>query len=176
MSTDMLALIEPVIPALRRYARALLRDVAAADDLVQDCLERAIGRWDQRRADGDARAWMFSILHNLAMTRLRRAAERPTHLALDGVADAHLTVPATQEDTLRVRDLLAALAALPDEQRTVLLLVGVESLSYAETATVLDVPIGTVMSRLSRGRERLARLMSADTVTESAPAHLRRVK
>ena len=68
---DMVALIEPMIPALRRYARALLRDRAAADDLVQDCLERAIGRWHQRRADGDPRTWIFTILHNLAVTRLQ---------------------------------------------------------------------------------------------------------
>src|ERR1700709_7156 len=70
--TDMMRLIEPLIPALRRYARALLRNPTDADDLVQDCLERAVSRWHQRRADGDARTWMFTILHNLAISRFRQ--------------------------------------------------------------------------------------------------------
>ncbi|HQS09340.1 MAG: RNA polymerase subunit sigma [Rhizobiales bacterium 24-66-13] len=172
----MVRLIEPLIPALRRYARALMRERAAADDLVQDCLERAISRWHQRRHENDARAWIFTILHNLAMTRLRRAAQRPVHVALDDVDAAHLSHAASQEDGLRHRDLLAALAQLPDEQRTVLLLVTVEQLSYAETAQVLEVPIGTVMSRLSRARERLVRLMSAEPRAALSPPYLRSVK
>ncbi|GLK74524.1 sigma-70 family RNA polymerase sigma factor [Ancylobacter dichloromethanicus] len=176
MDHEMVRLIEPLIPALRRYARALMRERAAADDLVQDCLERAISRWHQRRPNDDARAWIFTILHNLAMTRLRRSAQRPVHVALDDADAANLSLAAPQEDGLRHRELLAALARLPDEQRTVLLLVTVEELSYAETARVLDVPIGTVMSRLSRARERLARLMSAEPRATLSPPYLRSVK
>lgn len=177
MTTDMVRQIEPLVPALRRYARALLRDRTAADDLVQDCLERAIGRWHQRRDDGDARAWIFTILHNLAMTRLRRTSQAPPHVTFDDAAGLGLSVAGSQEDGMRYRDLLAALQQLPDEQRTVLLLVAVEQLSYADAARVLDIPVGTVMSRLSRARERLLRLMSADTPAAlGTHPHLRRVK
>jgi RNA polymerase sigma factor (sigma-70 family) len=172
---DMVRMIEPLIPALRRYARALLRDHAAADDLVQDCLERAIGRWHQRRADGDPRTWMFSILHNLAMTRLHRTASRPLHVELEDANEAGLAVSARQEDGLRYHDLLAKLAQLPDEQRTVLLLVTVEELSYAETAKVLDIPVGTVMSRLSRARERLLSMMSDEARRHPRRPYLRSV-
>lgn len=176
MTHEMVRLIEPHIPALRRYARALMRERAAADDLVQDCLERAISRWHQRRLEDDARAWIFTILHNLAMTRLRRASQRPVHVGLDDADAANLASAARQEDGLRHRDLLNALAQLPDEQRTVLLLVTVEELSYAETARVLDVPIGTVMSRLSRARARLVKLMSAEPRATLSPPYLRSVK
>jgi RNA polymerase sigma-70 factor (ECF subfamily) len=172
---DMVHLIEPLIPALRRYARALLRDRSAADDLVQDCLERAIGRWHQRRADGDPRTWMFSILHNLAMTRLHRAASRPQHIGLDEMDACGLAVSARQEDRLRYQDLLAKVAQLPDEQRTVLLLVSVEELSYAETARVLEIPVGTVMSRLSRARERLLSMVSDEARPRPGRPHLRSV-
>jgi len=173
---DMIRVIEPLIPALRRYARALLRDRSAADDLVQDCLERAIGRWHQRRADGDPRTWMFAILHNLAMTRLHRAAGRPPHIGIEEVGEAGLAVSARQEDLLRYQDLLAKVAQLPDEQRTVLLLVTVEELSYAETAKVLDIPVGTVMSRLSRARERLLGMMAGVARPQSGRPYLRSVK
>jgi RNA polymerase sigma factor (sigma-70 family) len=173
---DMIRVIELLIPALRRYARALLRDRAAADDLVQDCLERAIGRWHQRRADGDPRTWMFAILHNLAMTRLHRAAGRPAHIGIDEADEAGLAVSARQEDRLRYQDLLGKVARLPDEQRTVLLLVTVEELSYAETAKVLDIPVGTVMSRLSRARERLLGMMSDIARPRPGRPYLRSVK
>lgn len=176
MDHEMVCLIEPLIPALRRYARALMRERAAADDLVQDCLERAISRWHQRREEDDARAWIFTILHNLAMTRLRRATQRPVYVALDEVEAVNLSFAAQQEDGLRHRDLLDALAQLPEEQRTVLLLVTVEELSYADAARVLDIPIGTVMSRLSRARERLSRLMSAEPRATLSPPYLRSVK
>lgn len=175
MSTDMVRSIEPVIPALRRYARALLRDRSAADDLVQDCLERAVSRWHQRRNEDDVRPWIFAILHNLAMTRLRRASRLPVHVALQDVGGTPLVLEAPQEDRLRYRDLLSGLSKLSEDQRTVLLLVTVEELSYAEAARVLGVPIGTVMSRLSRARERLFRLMSADPAAEPRPT-LRSVK
>ncbi|MET0969604.1 MAG: sigma-70 family RNA polymerase sigma factor, partial [Tardiphaga sp.] len=118
---DMLPLIEPLIPALRRYARSLLRDRSAADDLVQDCLERAVANWGQRR-DANPRSWMFAILHNLAMTRLRSNASKPRHVAIEDAAEDIFARAPSQEDGLRYRELLAALARLPEEQRAVLLL------------------------------------------------------
>jgi RNA polymerase sigma factor (sigma-70 family) len=173
---DMMLLIEPLVPSMRRYARALLHESAAADDLVQDCLERVISHWHQRRADGDARAWVFSILHNLAMNRFRQQKRRGLHVMLNDVDAAALAQPATQEDGLRHDDLRKGLAALPDEQRSVLLLVAVEDLSYAEAAKVLHIPLGTVMSRLARAREKLRRSMEGEDVTSLQSPHLRRVK
>ncbi|PXA96532.1 RNA polymerase subunit sigma [Nostoc sp. 3335mG] len=170
---DMILLIEPVIPRLRRYARVLLRDRAAADDLVQDCLERAVERWHQRRGEGDPRTWMFAILHNLAMNQLRQRARRGTAVALDEASDAALARPAEQEVGLHQRDILASLDRLPDEQRAVILLVTIEEMSYADAAETLGVPVGTVMSRLSRARARLREALSG----EAAPVvHLRSVK
>jgi len=175
--SDMLQLVEPLIPALRRYARSLMRDPSAADDLVQDCLERAVGRWHQRRADGDAKTWVFAILHNLAINRLRQTQRRGRHIAIEDADEGAVARPPTQEDALRHRDLVRALGDLPEEQRSVVLLVSVEDLSYGEAAKVLDIPIGTVMSRLARAREKLRRAMEGG---EEQPArhgaHLRRVK
>jgi len=184
--SDMLVLIEPQIPALRRYARGLTRDRAAADDLVQDCLERAISRWHQRRQDSSTRAWLFSILHNLAMGELRRTQDA-RQLAIEDAEESSLARPGEQPARLEHRDLLRGLEQLSEAHRSVLLLVGVEDLSYAETAHVLEVPIGTVMSRLSRAREKLAQLMEGGAVQEDPvqgdavrgpvrESHLRRIK
>lgn len=167
---DVARLIEPQIPALRRYAFALTRDHHLADDLVQDCLERAIGRWYLRRPDGDVRAWLLAILHNVFVSGLRRGRARPHHLSLDG-DDAGPDVPGGQDGALLGRDILRALEALSADQRAVLLLVGVEGLSYEAASGVLGVPIGTVMSRLSRAREAMRRHMEGDR-----PVALRRVK
>ena len=140
------------LPRLRRYARALVGDRAAADDLVQDTLERAWTRIAQWRAGSDLRAWLFSIMHNLRVDQLRRPG-----LAIRAIDDADFAVPtrATQSAGLEIIDLEAALAQLPEEQRTVLLLVALEEMRYEEVAATLAIPVGTVMSRLSRGRERL---------------------
>ena len=170
---DMLAQVEPLIPALRRYARALMRNRAAADDLVQDCLERAVSRWHQRR-DGSVRAWLFTILHNLAVTQFRQAAARGRHMPIDDASEQELVSAAAQEQGLIFQDVLGKLAKLPEEQRAVLLLVAVEDLSYADAATVLNVPVGTVMSRLSRARERLQQEM--DGVAPGNVVALRSVK
>jgi RNA polymerase sigma-70 factor (ECF subfamily) len=151
---DMLRQVEPLIPALRRYARALVRNPAAADDLVQDCLERAVSRWHQRR-DADARAWLFTILHHLAINQFRRTAVRGTHVTIDETNENDFGQDAVQEQKLMYQDVLTKLARLPEDQRAVLLLVAVEDLSYSDAAKVLGVPIGTVMSRLSRAREKL---------------------
>ncbi|WP_024507797.1 sigma-70 family RNA polymerase sigma factor [Bradyrhizobium sp. ARR65] len=151
---DMLLQVEPLIPALRRYARALTRNRTSADDLVQDCLERAVSRWYQRR-DGDVRAWLFTILHNLAVNQFRQAATRGKHVPIDEALEDNFGEPAAQEQKLVYQDVLNKLAKIPEDQRAVLLLVAVEDLSYAEAAKVLGIPVGTVMSRLSRARERL---------------------
>jgi RNA polymerase sigma factor (sigma-70 family) len=151
---DMLLEVEPLIPALRRYARALVRHRANADDLVQDCLERAVSRWRQRR-DGDVRPWLFAILHNLAVDQFRRATTRGNQLPIDVAREDNFAEAAVQEQKLMCQDVLTKLARLPEDQRAVLLLVAVEDLSYAQTAKVLNIPVGTVMSRLARARERL---------------------
>ena len=158
------ALIEAHIPGLRRFARALLRgDREGADDLVQDCLERALSRWHLRRAEGDLRGWLYTILYNRFLSDLQRRKRRGPHETLTEAAEAELPlVGGGQVEALEHRDLLRAFARLPEEQRSVLVLVGVEDLSYDEAARVLAVPIGTVMSRLSRGRERLRQFLSGD--------------
>jgi RNA polymerase sigma factor (sigma-70 family) len=162
-------LIEPLIPALRRYAYALLRDHAAADDLVQDTLERALLHWASRRNDGNLRAWLFTILRNLHIGSHRQARRRGTAVALE---DSDLPETAAQQDiVLETQDVLAALDQLPEEQKSLLLLIGVEDFSYDEAARILDLPIGTVMSRLSRARRRLRSIIEGDRVTL-----LRRVK
>jgi RNA polymerase sigma factor (sigma-70 family) len=167
---DMLRIIEPMIPALRRYARALVRNHAAADDLVQDCLERAVSRWHQRRGGEDARPWMFTILHNLAVNHFRKAAVRRAHIPIDEVDQNDLKLPAVQEQKLLYRDVVLRLAGLPDEQRSVLLLVAVEDLSYGDAARVLGVPVGTIMSRLSRARERLQQSVEGEANAASQKA------
>ncbi|WP_020179912.1 sigma-70 family RNA polymerase sigma factor [Methylopila sp. M107] len=163
------ALLEPLIPSLRRYAYALTRDHGAADDLVQDTLERALSRWYLRRRDGDLRAWLFTIERNLYVSGLRRRRSRGVEVALDDAAEP--AVDGGQESSVGMRDLLAALDQLPEDHKSILLLVGVEDLTYEEAAGVLDVPIGTVMSRLSRGRQRLRTLLETGRTTL-----LRRVK
>lgn len=153
------AIITEQIPALRRYARALIGDRTHADDLVQETLERAWGKLHMWRRGSDMRAWMFSIMHNTFINQIRK--NKIDTVSLD---DDALAVPtrATQEDTLQMRDLSAAIAKLPHEYREVILLIGLEQMSYEETAKVLGIPLGTVMSRLSRGRERLRSMMSGE--------------
>ena len=148
------------IPRLRRYARALTGDASAADDLVQDALERALLKQSLWREGTDLRAWLFTVMHNIFINQVRSAAANRLvpidDVAADAFADAH---PLQAPDRLEIRDLDVALQALPEEQRAVVLLVGLEQMTYEEAARVLEVPIGTVMSRLSRGRERLRRLL-----------------
>ena len=150
------------IPRLRRYARALLGDRAAADDLVQDTLERAWSRLSQWRVGSNLRAWLFGIMHNLRVDQLRR----PT-LVAQSMDDENFELPtrATQTDAMEVGDLEAALRQLPDEQREILLLVAVEEMSYTDISATLGIPIGTVMSRLSRGRERLRLILDGQMST-----------
>jgi RNA polymerase sigma factor (sigma-70 family) len=163
------ALLEPLIPSLRRYAYALMRDHDAADDLVQDTLERALSRWYLRRDDGDVRAWLFTILRNLHVSAHRTAKRRGPHVPID---DTPLPgMAASQDSLLEARDVLSALDQLPEEQKSLLLLVGVEDFSYDAAARILGLPIGTVMSRLSRARQKLRSILDMGRATL-----LRRVK
>jgi RNA polymerase sigma-70 factor (ECF subfamily) len=142
------------IPHLRRYALALLGDAERADDLVQDCLERAWSRFHLFREDGNLRAWLFTIMHNLNANNARRASRRPRTVPYDH--DRHaVPIAGSQEDRVAVAALSRALDEIPVEQREVVLLVGLEQMTYEEVARVLDIPVGTVMSRLHRGRARL---------------------
>lgn len=162
--------IAALIPRLRRYARALLGDPGAADDLVQDTLERAWRKAALWRPGTDLRAWLFAIMHNLFVNQVRaRTKDREISLEEAGL---ERTASADASSGTQLLDLASALARLPPEQREVLLLVGLEELTYREVAHVLGVPIGTVMSRLARGRERLRRLMNGE---DGAPS-LRVVK
>jgi RNA polymerase sigma-70 factor (ECF subfamily) len=147
--------IVDLIPRLRRYARALVGDRSAADDLVQDTLERAWSKFHLYRDGTDLRAWLFTVMHNVHVNRVR--AQRPTDALTEDMPG--MVERAAQGDSLMVRDLDRALARLPEEQREVLLLVALEDMSYDEAARTLGIPIGTVMSRLSRARERLRATM-----------------
>ncbi|MYN14517.1 sigma-70 family RNA polymerase sigma factor [Pusillimonas sp. TS35] len=180
MSDEIAAQITACIPSLRRYARGLTGDRDLADDLVQDTLERAWSGYSRWRRRGPLRAWMFSIMHNQFIDHAR-ARQRQVELDTGGDLPDGWVRP-TQSDALELRDLDALLIRLGPELRAVILLVAVESFSYKEAAQVLDVPIGTVMSRLSRARQRLAALMDAEpqagaTLAAAAQTHmLRRVK
>ena len=170
--------IEAEIPRLRRYARALTRDVVAADDLVQDCLARALGKLHLWQEGTDLRAWLFTILHNQYVNQVRRAVREGAVVGLSET-EPMLTRAPHQGKRLELRDLERAIAKLPEEQRSVILLVGLEGMRYEEVAEILDVPVGTVRSRLSRGREALRRLMGIvpDRAAEAImaePAALRR--
>ena len=151
-------LLEKEIPRLRRYARALTRDGIRADDLVQSCLVRALAKSHLWQPGTDLRAWLFTILHNQHVNDVRRSVREGINIPVEDVAPL-LTVQSTQGASLQLRDLDRALERLPEEQRQVLLLVGLEGMRYEEVAMVLDVPVGTVRSRLSRGRDMLRRLM-----------------
>jgi RNA polymerase sigma-70 factor, ECF subfamily len=156
--------IEAQIPRLRRYARALTRDVMRADDLVQSCLTRALAKQHLWQPGTDLRAWLFTILHNQHVNDVRRSMREGVSVAIEEIPS--ISVPPDAMASLELRDLEAAIAKLAPEQRQVILLVGLEGMQYEEVAVILGVPIGTVRSRLSRGREQLRRLMGID---ENAP-------
>jgi RNA polymerase sigma-70 factor (ECF subfamily) len=149
-------LVVPYIPNLRRYARALVGDRHSADDLVQDTLERAVRKFHLWRP-GDLRAWLFSIMHNVFVNQLKSRKVSPSAEVDESFIGA--TTPGWVTD---VRDLERGLALLSAEQREVVLMVGLEDMSYGDVSRSLGVPIGTVMSRLSRGREKLRRHMDGE--------------
>ena len=152
--------IVELIPRLRRYARALVGDRARADDLVQDTLERALVKFHLWRRGSDLRAWLFTVMHNVHVNQVRASRD---HAMLDDDGDEMAVAP-TQGAALEIRDLERALALIPSEQREVLLLIALEDMSYAEVANALGIPIGTVMSRLSRARERQRGMMYGGAV------------
>ncbi|TCS63615.1 sigma-70 family RNA polymerase sigma factor [Varunaivibrio sulfuroxidans] len=161
------------LPRVRRYARALLSgDIHRADDLVQQSLERALEKLHLFRRDSNLRAWLLSIVHNVHLNNHRREKNRPTD-AWDEALDDTVAATENSEHGVIIRDIERALAALSLDQREVVVLVGLEGMDYKEVSEILDIPMGTVMSRLSRGRERLRILMEGDT--RHAPA-LRRIK
>jgi len=163
--------LEVHIASLRRYARSLLRNRVDADDLVQEALARAVSRADSFQAGTNLRAWLFTILHNVHVNQIRSRASRPDEVPVDAV-EHRLTTPARQEERVEVREMMRLVDELPEEQRQVLMLVALEGLKYEEVAEVLGVPIGTVMSRLSRAREAVRTKMA----NGAAAGGLRRVK
>lgn len=161
--------LEACVPALRRYARALTRDFDLADDLVQDCLERALSRRGLFRPAGPVRAWLFTILVNLNRNRLRNARRRGATVQLESVAEP--AAPASQPGHIALAELARAIETLPLEQKEALLLVTLEGLPYQEAADIAGIPLGTLMSRLGRARAALRTL----TGTPAEP-YLRTVK
>ena len=153
-------MVEAEIPRLRRYARALTRDVVRADDLVQSCLTRAVAKQHLWQDGTDLRAWLFTIMHNQYVNDVRHGVREG--ISVEVGEAPQLTVQSNAIPTLELRDLERALANLPHEQREVILLVGLEGMRYDHVAEILNVPIGTVRSRLSRGRDQLRRLMGME--------------
>ncbi|MES2026719.1 MAG: RNA polymerase sigma factor [Pseudomonadota bacterium] len=149
------------IPRLRRYARALIGDRTGADDLVQDTMERGWKKLSSWQRGSDMRAWLFGIMHNLHIDQVRRPSVATEEL------DDDTPLPATHHsltDGLEMRDLDSALRTLPPEQREILLLIALEEMSYDEVAATLGLPLGTVMSRLSRARQKLRAQMEGRSV------------
>ena len=168
-------LIAREVPRLRRYARSLLGDAAAADDLVQDCLERALRKrhlWQRR---GTMRGWLLRMLYNLYVNAVR-GRRREWSLDEIGAAAAMPVEPARQIMRVELREMVDALGGLPAEQREAILLVVLEGVSYDEAASVLGVPVGTVRSRLARGRRALYELRRGRQEVPRGGGQLRRVK
>jgi len=147
------------LPHLMRYARALTRDPDAADDLVQDCVDRALSKLHLFKAGTNMRAWLFTVMHNIHAQNMRRLGRRMDKTSLEPEMEERHGTEGEQLGALTLRDLDRALERLSEDQRAVILLVGLEDMSYAQTAEILNVPVGTVMSRLARGRERLKKIM-----------------
>jgi RNA polymerase sigma-70 factor, ECF subfamily len=149
--------IEALLPNLRRYARSLARDLAAGDDLVQECVARALAKLDLWTAGTDLRAWLFTILHNQYVSQVRRASREGTMVEWSDCSPT-LTCAPRQIAQLELRDLERAITLLPEEQRSAVLLVGLTGRTYDEIASDCAVPVGTIRSRLSRGRRALREL------------------
>ncbi|HEX2430191.1 MAG TPA: RNA polymerase sigma factor [Aestuariivirgaceae bacterium] len=159
------------IPFLRRFARALTGDQALADDLVQDCIERALRKHELYDPERPMRAWLYTILRNLHVSGRRSELRRGSNIGLEEIPRGADAVPPRQEDRLALGDIEEAVRRLPLVQREVLLLVVLEDMSYRDVAEITGVPIGTVMSRLSRARSFLRQEFDGDK-----EPRLRRVK
>lgn len=149
--------IEINLPHLRRFALALTRDGDKADDLVQDTVERALSRWYLRKPGLALRPWLFAILRNLHISGYRKRARM--RVDDDVEIDAISSAASGPEQQLELKQVLHLLAQLPEEQRAAILLVSVEGFAYSQAARIMDIPIGTLMSRLSRGRQKLRKLV-----------------
>jgi len=166
-------LLEAEIPRLRRYAFALTREMSRADDLVQDTLARAMAKQHRWQWGTNLRAWLFTIMHHQNVNFIRRSASEGSVFAIDE-ASPFLMASSDPSGALSLRDLDRALACISEEQRQVILLIALEGVSYEEAAAILDVPIGTIRSRVSRGRESLRTLLDrrdrhSAVVTRAAP-------
>ncbi|HSM19840.1 MAG TPA: sigma-70 family RNA polymerase sigma factor [Hyphomicrobiales bacterium] len=172
MELDRKSAIAQELPRLRRYARALLRDPSEADDLVQDCVTRALEKIAQWRED-EPRRWLFAIMHNLFVDQSRARRRQSQMAQVSALAPGEAHEPPRQLDRLVFADVMDALQALPEDRREALVLVGVEGMSYRDAAAVLGVPVGTLMSRLGRGRAQLRALIGENG---GRPGHLRSVE
>jgi RNA polymerase sigma-70 factor (ECF subfamily) len=168
-------LLEPQIPRLRRYSRALTRDTQRADDLVQDTLLRALVKQDRWEPGTNLRAWLFTLMHHQYVNNVRRANREAGTIDIDDVSSS---LVATTDPTAsrQLYELERALGELAAEQREVILLVGLEGFSYEDAAKVLAVPVGTVRSRLSRGREALRRQFGIEEEIDPTLASQNRTK
>ena len=161
--------IERCIPDLRRYALTLCGNIDEADDLVQDTIARALSRWYLRRPENEVRPWLFAIERNLFLTDRRRASRSLRVFDLN--ADALNAYSPSPDAAMELRQVMEMVAALPEDQRSVIVLVCVLGFSYRDAAKVLNAPEGTIMSRLSRARDKLR------TMAGPAPAsRIRSVK
>ena len=161
--SEFLSEVENCIPSLRRYAVALIRDRYRADDLVQDCLERAIRKRVLWRGTGSMRRWLFTIMHNIHISQVRKSGRQPNTVEFEEVAH-EIRASEGQDQGDWTHDIAFCLSQLPEQQRQVILLVALEGFSYKETSQMLQVPEGTVMSRLSRAREQLRKMMGGEVM------------
>ena len=159
------------LPPLRRFARALTGDAALADDLVQDCVERALNKGHLYDPSRPLRAWLYAVLRNLYISGLRRNGRSTIVKNVDDLMDGEDAVPPEQENRMAVTSVMDALDRLSPQHREVIVLVAIEDMSYRDVAEILGVPLGTVMSRLSRAREHLRQLLE-----DRGHTGLRRVK
>lgn len=163
------------LAALRRYARSLVRNADDAEDLVHDALVKAYERKTSFRSGGNLRTWLFSILHNTHIDRLRRSkASTARHQAAAELGET--THVADPDQSIRLKQLRQAFFALPDEQRDALHLVAIEGLTYQQAADALAIPVGTLMSRISRARQRLREFENGDAAATAAGNHLKLIE
>lgn len=162
MTEAFAALVQREMHNLRRYARSLTRDVVRADDLVQACVARALAKEHLWQPGTDMRAWLFTILHNQHVNDVRRGSREGVMVPIEDLS-ATMATPPNASGALELRDLDAAMMRLPIEQRLALMLIGMEGIRHEEVATILNVPVGTVRSRITRGREALRDMMGIST-------------
>jgi RNA polymerase sigma-70 factor, ECF subfamily len=167
--SDFAQQLEAILPRLRQYALVLTKDSGAADDLVQSTVLRGLENAHLWMAGTDLRAWLFTIMHNFFVSEVRRSSRNPV-LLMNGAAEHQSSQP-SQEGRLTLRDLDRALTRLPKAQLEIIIMIGLEGMSYDDAGRALGIPLGTVRSRLSRAREMLRALMGVDSHRSSAEPH-----